>query len=241
MSVERTALARSAARVVDGTATLTRVKFDPKAVIKEVDEVIAECRNLTRHNSAGWQQHNHMAALMSAAITRLAPPGSQYLARMSDVLEVASKGVTSSTCTALQGILEALRSDYATGRLVGVAELIHADVFGDFLEMAAHLLGEGYKDAAVVIAGSTLEGHLRKLCDKHNVPTTEPTGAPRKASTLNAELRKAGAYDLTDDKHVTAWLGLRNAAAHGDYSKYFAGQASLLIEGVRDFIRRRPA
>ncbi len=37
--------------------------------------------------------------------------------------------------------------------------------------MAEHLLDEGYKDAATVIAGSSLEPHLRQLCQKSGIPT----------------------------------------------------------------------
>ncbi len=37
---------------------------------------------------------------------------------------------------------------------------------------------------------------------------------------INQDLQKAGAYQLNDQKMITAWLGLRNDAAHGDYGKY---------------------
>jgi hypothetical protein len=43
----------------------------------------------------------------------------------------------------LVGILGALRADYEAGYLSTVEELIHADVFGDFLDMARYLLHEG--------------------------------------------------------------------------------------------------
>ena len=35
--------------------------------------------------------------------------------------------------------------------------------------MAEYLLHEGYKDSAAVIAGSTLESHLRALCNKNGI------------------------------------------------------------------------
>jgi hypothetical protein len=37
------------------------------------------------------------------------------------------------------------------------------------LEMASYLLAEGYKDAAAVLVGSSLEGHLRNLALPHAV------------------------------------------------------------------------
>jgi hypothetical protein len=113
-------------------------------------------------------------------------------------------------------------------------------VFADFLEMAEHLTDSGYKDAGAVIAGSTLEAHLRKLAVKYGLSPTSG-GRPTKADTLNAEIAKAGGYSKLDQKNVTAWLGLRNDAAHGNYAAYDKSQVTLQIAGIRDFITRNPA
>lgn len=58
---------------------------------------------------------------------------------------------------------------------------------------------------------------------------------------MNADLSSAKAYSILDQKNVTAWLDLRNKAAHGEYAKYVAEQVGLLISGIRDFIDRNPA
>jgi len=42
-------------------------------------------------------------------------------------------------------------------------------------------------------------------------------------------------------KQVTAWLGLRNSAAHAKYDDYGAGQVGALIRDVRDFMVRHEA
>jgi hypothetical protein len=55
---------------------------------------------------------------------------------------------------------------------------------------------------------------------------------------LNAELRRIGAYGKLDQKNVTAWLDLRNNAAHGNYSNYNALQVENQLAGVREFIAR---
>jgi hypothetical protein len=78
------------------------------------------------------------------------------------------------------GIARSLLSDIRAGYLRSLEELVHADVFADFLEMAAHLVNSGYKDAAAVLAGSTLESHLRGLCAKHSI-TVEIGGHPKKS------------------------------------------------------------
>lgn len=138
------------------------------------------------------------------------------------------------------GVCQSLLTDIRNGYTRSLEEVIHADIFADYLEMADHLVKQGYKDAAAVIAGSTLESHIRKLCDKHSVPTVS-NGKPVQTSRLNADLHKAGVYAMPDQKGVTLWLELRNNAAHGKYSEYDPNQVSLLISSVRDFIARHAA
>ena len=58
---------------------------------------------------------------------------------------------------------------------------------------------------------------------------------------MNAELAGANVYSKLDQKNVTAWLDLRNKAAHGKYGEYTKEQVALLIQSVRDFITRNPA
>jgi hypothetical protein len=106
--------------------------------------------------------------------------------------------------------------------------------------MAAHLLSEGYKDAAAVIAGSSLEVHLRNLAAKHSL-SVELNGKPKKADLINTELASASAYSKLDQKNVTAWLDLRNKAAHGHYQDYSKTQVELLVSQIRDFMLRVPA
>ena len=138
--------------------------------------------------------------------------------------------------------MKALLADVKAGHLQSVVDLVHAETFADFLEMAQHLLDAGYKDAAAVIAGSALEAHVRALCEKHGLPlaVTKPDGSatPKKADSMNSELAGADIYNKLDQKNVTAWLDLRNKAAHGKYAEYQKDQVLLLIGGVRDFLAR---
>lgn len=122
--------------------------------------------------------------------------------------------------------------------LTSVTDLVSAEIFSDFLEMAEHLLENKYKDPAAVIIGSVLEDHLRRLCAKHGIDTAKATGEPRKANDLNSELVKAGAYNALDNKSITSWLDLRNKAAHGKYTEYTIEQVILMHSGVRDFMTR---
>lgn len=142
------------------------------------------------------------------------------------------------------GILRGLRADVAAGYVTSVRELIHADVFTDFLDMADHLLAEGYKDPAAVLTSGVLEEHLRQLCQKHSVDTEVQTPAglkPKKAEVMNQDLAKAGAYSVTDQKQVTAWLDLRNKAAHAKYAEYTKDEVALFRQGVLGYMARNPA
>lgn len=47
-----------------------------------------------------------------------------------------------------------------------------------------------------------------------------PAGRPKTADSMNAELANGGVYDKLQQKQVTAWLGIRNAAGHGNYGDY---------------------
>jgi hypothetical protein len=144
----------------------------------------------------------------------------------------------------IAGVVKALRVGVEAGYLQGITELIHGELFADFLDMASHLLDEGYKDPAAVIAGAALETHLRQLCGKQGIPIEVSTAKAiraQKADKLNADLAKASVYGKLDQKNVTAWLDLRNKAAHGKFDEYTKEQVTVMLLGIKDFIARNPA
>jgi hypothetical protein len=139
------------------------------------------------------------------------------------------------------GILTAIRDQIKGGWIETTRGLVTAEVFADFLEMAEHLIEQQYKDPAAVVAGSVVEEHLRVLCAASSLPVEDTVGgkvAPRKADALNSDLARVGKYSKLDQKQITAWLDLRNKAAHGKYSEYTRDQVALMLAGVRDFVSR---
>ncbi len=178
-----------------------------------------------------------------AAIYRISGKDSVYAQEVNRFIESLSD-LHQHTISVI-GVTQALRDDLRTGYLRSLVDLVHSEVFADFLEMAQHLCDSSYKDAAAVIAGSTLESHLRGLCNKAKIPIedTKPNGnlVPKKVDAMNSDLTAAGTYSKLDQKNVTAWLDLRNKAAHGKYTEYSKEQVVLLIANVRDFINRNPA
>ena len=138
-----------------------------------------------------------------------------------------------------RAILNGVKNEVNGGWLNTTRELISAEIFSDFLEMAEYLLKEDYKDAAAVIIGSVLEEHLRNLCTKHGVPIEVQKGTDiihKKAEAMNTDLYKTGIYNLLYQKSITSYLDLRNNAAHGKYSEYNIENVRNMYQGILTFI-----
>jgi hypothetical protein len=220
-------------------------------LLRQIDDTLAYLkvmREKGQHDDLSGLPHweyERFATMALAAIQRVSGTDSVYMQQAKELSK--PKGARPdyySSFKAVVGILESLRDALASDYLDTASALIHASVFADFLEMSQHLLDEGYKDASAVIAGSSLEAHLRQLCAKFGVDTTITTSSglkPKRADRMNADLYTKKGYSDLDQKNVTAWLDLRNKAAHGEYDKYSSDQVALLISGIRDFITRNPA
>ncbi len=218
---------------------------DKKEILKQIDaqlELWQTARRRSQYDDLSDlsdAETNVVLTRLAATVDRLAPEGSRYKKNAHAALAKYGE----DNCYNVQilvGILQALRADYDAGYLASVEELVHADIFGDFLEMAKYLLSEGYKDPAAVIVGGVLEEQIRKLCEKHGIAATS-SGRPKKTDALNAELASAGIISKLDQKNVTAWIDLRNKSAHGKYSEYTQAQVELLHQSVQDFLTRVPA
>jgi hypothetical protein len=136
-------------------------------------------------------------------------------------------------------ILISIKYEIENGYLHSLKNLISAEVFSDFMEMSKYLLDQNYKDASAVIIGSVLEEHIRSLCKSNSIEVSQTKGGkviPIKADLLNSELVKSDVYGILEQKNVTAWLDLRNKAAHGKYSEYTFDHVSLMYQGVLNFI-----
>jgi len=142
----------------------------------------------------------------------------------------------------LKPVLKALIDELKGGTLNDSHDVAHAEVFNDLLNMARYLLGKSYKIAAAVIAGSSAEAHLRQLAAKNGVITTNAHGDPLNGGALNDELARSKVYDVTTQKLMLAWQGIRNDAAHGKKTndELDAAQIQGMIGGIQDFILKNP-
>lgn len=221
--------------------------LDQGAVLREIDDVVAHARHLisgSKYDDLSDLEldvSSEATTLLRSAIERFAPANSAFVKNIGSATIYGGKYTLNQSVRPLLGILSALRLSYASGYLTSIYELVHAELFADFLEMASHLLENGYKDAAAVVTGSVLEEHLRKLATKNNIGAVKPDGDPKTADALNGELSGAGVYSKLDLKSITGWLDLRNKAAHGRYDEYDQRQVMLMLEGVKHFFSRNPA
>lgn len=136
-----------------------------------------------------------------------------------------------------QGILRAMRQDIEGGYLKRVEDLVSAEVFTDFLDMADHLLEQGYKDPAASLIGAVLEDDLRRICVKNSL-SLKPLES---ISSLNKNLADAQVYNRLMQKKVHVWNDIRNNADHGKFSAYLRQDVQDMVKGVRDFLAQHLA
>jgi hypothetical protein len=158
----------------------------------------------------------------------------EFDARITSAQEADMKAGIAMLNVALEEIKE--------GWLHSLKNLVTAEVFGGLLEMAAYYIEDGHKDAAAVVAGAALESHLKKLAERAGVDITEVLKSGdvvlKRAGRLNDDLHKVGAYNALDQKQITAWQGLRNDAAHGNFERYAKEQVALMVDGITSFVAR---
>jgi hypothetical protein len=128
-----------------------------------------------------------------------------------------------------RGIFKAAKEDYEGGYLFNLKSLVSAEVLDDVLEQATHLLEADHKDPACVVARVALETTLKKLCDLQGI-------SHNKLDRMNADLCKAGLYNVGMQKQIIAWADRGNNAAHGNWDEYTADDVKDMIAGVNRFI-----
>ena len=136
-----------------------------------------------------------------------------------------------------RGILAGLLDDVAAGYLVRVRQLIEADLLSDFLDMAEHLLANGYVVAAASIAGATLENGLRDILVEHGEELKQRGNLQ---SLAQMALQKQIVTSL-EHKSVQVWVQLRDHADHGEFDKVQEHDVRQMLGGVRDFLSKHLA
>ena len=130
---------------------------------------------------------------------------------------------------ACRAIFYSAKKDYESGYLFNIRGLAKAEVLDDILEQAKELLDSGYKDAACVLIGISLETTLKELSKREGTPLGN-------INKMNSALQKADVYNMAKQKQITAWADLRNKAAHGEWSEYHKKDVEYYYQGVQAFV-----
>lgn len=129
----------------------------------------------------------------------------------------------------MKAVFLAAQEDFNGGYLNSVRNLIQAELAGDELDQARVLFDAGYISAAAVVAGVVLETTLRTLSTRCNLPVGS-------MDRMNADLAKAGQYNMLVQKRITALAAVRNSAAHGKSEEYSAEDVGALITEIERFV-----
>jgi hypothetical protein len=213
--------------------------IDKQAALADINGVLSDGAAPGLAGGAGQEM---VCSLYAECIRRLTAPSSHYR-------DAVARQYSNNLMrfNALLGSVHALLSDVKADRTRTFEELVHASLFADFLAGAQHLLEESWPLPAAVVAGSTLEEHLRKMAVKHGLPTEVTKGTrttPKQASTLNDELfAQEHAYSKADHAIVLGWIHIRNEAAHGkpEFQKRTHDEIDQMIQGIRGFVAKYPA
>lgn len=214
--------------------------------IKQLDEIIQDfndiklkAKNSDLSGNTSTEEIVTVLTKSKAAVARIAGLNSEYYKEIEAILLRNTIWVGVKLKHVIGSVI-ALKGDLENDYLKTFESIIKSEIFSDYLEMAEHLLEKEFQDPATVLIGSTLETYLRELCVKNNIDietrNTKGNLIPKKADLMNSDLAKKNVYSSAYQKQITAWLSLRNSAAHGKYEEYSKEEINLMMHGVRHFI-----
>jgi hypothetical protein len=131
------------------------------------------------------------------------------------------------------GTLRGVKGELECGPLPQMEGLISGEIFEDFLDMAEHLLEQGYSEVAPSLIGAVLEDGLRRIAKNHGIPVREDSDS---IGSLNTKLADGSVYSNFMRKKVALWNDTRNNADHGKFSQNTEQDVRQMLEGVRDFL-----
>ncbi len=152
----------------------------------------------------------------------------------------AAKGAAYRGYDKLVSLLEAFRDYVSAGLLEAVSPERQAqlDVVNDLMEQSAMLLDskEVHPGAAAMLIGATLEEFLRTWVNQLGLSLA---GRKPSIQAYTDILRDAGHVGKQDVKDLTAWAGLRNHAAHGEWDQVNNRERiRVMLDGVNLFLRQ---
>jgi hypothetical protein len=128
-------------------------------------------------------------------------------------------------------IVEAIKRRFESS-LFDIKQLVQADLFDSELDTAKGLLKSGFTRAAGAIAGVVLEGHLKQLRDKYELPIKLSTIGP-----ITDALKAADIIELSQLRHIQLLGDFRTKCSHRNENEPTAEEVGELINGVEKVIK----
>lgn len=128
-------------------------------------------------------------------------------------------------------IVESIKRRFESS-LFEIKQLVQADLYDTELDTARGLLKSGFARAAGAIAGVVLEGHLKEVRDKHDLPKKLNTITP-----IIDALKAANIIELPQHRQIQFLGDIRNKCGHKSSSDPTAEEVTDLINGVDKVIK----
>jgi len=205
--------------------------MDTAFLLAQIDRLKHESKQASNDTSKMWGVKAQIKELISEAV-----------GRNSSFFELADQanGSEEYLYKALSSALENFQSYVQAGLLgqVSIERKAQLEVVSDLLEQAHLLLKTNgvHPAAPIVLIGATLEEFLRTWVE------TKALQLGNRKPCLDTYAQLLFADDLItkqDLKDITAWGGLRNHAAHGEWDEVSDKQrAAIMLDGVNLFMRK---
>lgn len=158
------------------------------------------------------------------------------------------KAISKSEYTMLQSACKTVIRMHEEGMLKNPRLTIAGELENEILDIAHTQLSaaETNRDSdqkmlqlaiAAFLTGAAMEDALRRLCDENRVKyDTQKTTISKLQSKLYTPSDGVEIISKTENKNITAWADVRNAADHGKFSELTYTDVLLATIGVRAFI-----
>ncbi len=217
--------------------------MDQKLILNELDGILEKYRELSGMDNGRPSSGTDMIALINKAVSavkRITGSESDYTLAITAIAE-EKEGQPGGTAMVF-GVVKALRDDIRQGRYSPAPDPVYFDphAFVGFLNVAMNQLSRGDIRAAAVLAGSTLETHLRKMAARSGLEIEDAAGNILPVSGVITALVGTEALGAEEKERVDVWLGIRETASTDGADLLSEDQVRTMIAGINAFLTRNP-
>ena len=128
-------------------------------------------------------------------------------------------------------VLDTLKTEVQYGLIETIENKVTGKLYGDFIIIARHLIEEGNKEAAAILASAALEDSMKKVAIKHALEVEDNS----LDKVVNALISKS-IIKGTQSAVVKSYIAIRNKAFHAQFNKIEVPEVKSLIAFVEAFL-----